>query len=175
MRKQLFAGILATAMAASLAACGSSGAPASTTAAETKAETKAEAKAETKAEEKAEENKAAGSGETVKVICPYGVGGTADIIARKFAEVATKTHPEYNFIVEQQTGGDGFAAATAFTQEDPSTTDLLVYGYGVAYRHDLGKQFNTEVVEFDRSEILPLATVDDRTWILYTTPDQTLA
>ncbi|ETP72513.1 hypothetical protein UYO_1442 [Lachnospiraceae bacterium JC7] len=173
MRKQLLAGILATAMAASLAACGSSGAPASTTAAA--AETKAEAKAETKAEEKAEENKAAGSGETVKVICPYGVGGTADIIARKFAEVATKTHPEYNFIVEQQTGGDGFAAATAFTQEDPSTTDLLVYGYGVAYRHDLGKQFNTEVVEFDRSEILPLATVDDRTWILYTTPDQTLA
>lgn len=174
MRKQLLAGILATAMAATLAACGGS-APATTTAAAA-AETKAEAKTEAAAAEtKAEENKSAGSGQTVKVICPYGVGGTADIIARKFAEVATKTHPEYNFIVEQQTGGDGFAAATAFTQEDPSTTDLLVYGYGVAYRHDLGKQFNTEVVEFDRSEILPLATVDDRTWILYTTPDQTLA
>ncbi|SFG63356.1 tripartite tricarboxylate transporter substrate-binding protein [Oribacterium sp. WCC10] len=171
MRKQLLAGILATAMAASLAACGSSSAPsAATEAAKTEA-AKTESAAETKAEEK---QAATGSGETVKVICPYGVGGTADIIARKFAEVATKTHPEYNFIVEQQTGGDGFAAATAFTQEDPSTTDLLVYGYGVAYRHDLGKQFNTEVVDFDRSEILPLATVDDRTWILYTTPDQTL-
>ena len=178
MRKQLLAGILATAMAASLAACGGSSTAATeaakTEAAKTEA-AKTEAKTEAAAETKAEENKAAGSGETVKVICPYGVGGTADIIARKFAEVATKTHPEYNFIVEQQTGGDGFAAATAFTQEDPSTTDLLVYGYGVAYRHDLGKQFNTEVVDFDRSEILPLATVDDRTWILYTTPDQTLA
>ncbi|MBO5597356.1 MAG: hypothetical protein J5943_01965 [Oribacterium sp.] len=183
MRKQFMAGILAAAMtAAALTGCGSSNtsAPATeaakTEAAKTETAATEAAKTEAAAEAKAEENQAAaGSGQTVKVICPYGVGGTADIIARKFSEVATKTHPEYNFIVEQQTGGDGFAAATAFTQEDPSTTDLLVYGYGVAYRHDLGKQFNTEVVDFDRSEILPLATVDDRTWILYTTPDQTLA
>ena len=116
-----------------------------------------------------------GSGEVVKIICPYGVGGTADILARKFAEVATKLHPEYNFIVEQLTGGDGFAAATAFSEEKPSTKDLLVFGYGVAYRHDLGKKYDTEVVDFDRSKIVPLAANDDRTWILYTTPDQSLA
>ncbi len=177
MRKQLLAGVLATFMAASLAACGGSSTTATTAAApaETQKAAETEKAGETEKAAETEQKAAAGSGQTVKVICPYGVGGTADIIARKFAEVATKTHPEYNFIVEQQTGGDGFAAATAFTQEDPSTTDLLVYGYGVAYRHDLGKQFNTEVVDFDRSEILPLATVDDRTWILYTTPDQTLA
>ncbi len=168
MKKQVLAGVMAAAMTAALAACGSSAGSKTTTAA---AESKA---AETTAAAESKEAAAAGSGKTVKIICPYGVGGTADIIGRKYAEVATKLHPEYNFIVEQQTGGDGFAAATAFSQEDVNTTDLLVYGYGVAYRHDLGKQYQTEVVDFDRNEIRPIATIDDRTWILYTTPDQTL-
>lgn len=45
----------------------------------------------------------------------------------------------------------------------------------MAYRHDLGKKYQTEVVDFDRSKIKPLATIDDRTWILYTKPDVTLA
>ena len=178
------AAILSVVTAFSMAACGGSGSTQTTAAAAPaqNAETKAEetTAAAQNAETKAAETTAAaggimGSGQTVKIICPYGVGGTADIIARKFGEVATKLHPEYNFIVEQMTGGDGFAAATAYTQQDPSTTDLLIFGYGVAYRHDLGKKFQTEVVDFDRSEILPLATVDDRTWILYTTPDMTLA
>lgn len=174
MKKQLIAGLLAAVMAAGLAGCGSSS---SSTASTTAAQSGSAAAESGTTAAQTETTKAAaksGSGETVKIICPYGVGGTADIIARKFAEVATNVHPEYNFIVEQQTGGDGFAAATAFTAEDPDTTDLLVYGYGVAYRHDLGKQFNTEVVDFDRNEIVPFATIDDRTWILYTTPDQTL-
>lgn len=168
MKKRVLAGMMAAVMALGLAGCGSSGSAAGTTAAAGGQTTTTAAGAETGKAAKS------GSAETVKIICPYGVGGTADIIARKFAEVASKVHPEYNFIVEQQTGGDGFAAATAFTKEDPDTTDLLVYGYGVAYRHDLGKQFNTEVVDFDRNEIMPVATIDDRTWILYTTPDQTL-
>lgn len=113
--------------------------------------------------------------ETIKIICPYGVGGTADAIARKFAEVANKLHPEYNFIVEQKTGGDGFAAAQFYTEEKASKKDLLVYGYGVAYRHDIGKKYGTELVDFDRSKIYPVASVDDRTWILYALPGTTLA
>lgn len=113
-------------------------------------------------------------GETVKIICPYGVGGTADAIARKYAVVAGELYPEYNFIVENMTGGDGFSAATFYTEEDPSTTDLLIYGYGVAYRYELGTQFGTEVVDFDRNEIYPVASIDDRTWILYAAPDTTL-
>lgn len=153
MIRRLFAGILAVSML-SLTACG--GGSAETTAADS------------------EESKAAGSTRTVKIICPYGVGGTADVIARKYAEVATELHPEYNFIVEQRTGGDGFAAATAFTEEKEDTTDLLIFGYGVAYRHDLGKKYQTEVVDFDRAKIKPLASIDDRTWILYAKPDVTL-
>ena len=43
------------------------------------------------------------SGGTVKIVCGYGVGGTADAIARKYALVANRLHPEYNFIVENMT------------------------------------------------------------------------
>ena len=113
-------------------------------------------------------------GETVKIICGYGAGGTADLIARKFAETANTNQDKYNFVVENMTGGDGFAAATFFADEDPSTKDLLVFGYGLCYRHDLGKEYGTEEVDFDRSAMYPVGTVDDRTWILYTTPDQSL-
>lgn len=113
-------------------------------------------------------------GETIKILCGYGVGGTADLVARKYAQVANQIQSKYNFIVENMTGGDGFAAATYFADEDPTTKDLLVYGYGVMYRHDLGKTYGTEEVDFDRTAIYPLGAIDDRTWIVYTTPDQTL-
>lgn len=43
-------------------------------------------------------------GETIKIICPYGVGGTADIVARKYGQVANQTQKKYNFIVENMTG-----------------------------------------------------------------------
>ena len=115
-----------------------------------------------------------GSGETVKIICGYGAGGTADLLARKYAETAHHLQDKYNFIVENMTGGDGFAAATFFSDEDANTKDLLVFGYGLCYRHDLGKAYQTEEVDFDRAAMRPVGTVDDRTWILYTTPDQTL-
>ncbi len=114
------------------------------------------------------------SGETVKIICGYGAGGTADLLARKYAEVANSSQDKYNFIVENMTGGDGFAAATFFADEDANTKDLLVFGYGLCYRHDLGKEFNTEEVDFDRNAMTPVGTVDDRTWIVYTTPGRTL-
>lgn len=114
-------------------------------------------------------------GETVTIICGYGVGGTADLIARKYAQVANSQQKKYNFIVDNKTGGDGFAAATYFADEDPQTKDLLVFGYGLCYRHDLGKAYGTEEVDFDRGMMDPIGTIDDRTWILYTTPDQSLA
>lgn len=79
-------------------------------------------------------------------------------------------------IVENMTGGDGFAAATYFADDSTSVAkELLVFGYGLCYRHDLGKEFGTEEVDFDRSAMFPIGTVDDRTWIVYTTPDQSLA
>ena len=114
-------------------------------------------------------------GVPVKIICGYGAGGTADLVARMYGQVANRIQSKYNFTVENMTGGDGFTAATFFSKEDPSAMDLLVYGYGVIYRHDLGKQFATEEVDFDRNKMDPIGIVDDRTWILYTTPDQTLA
>lgn len=167
MKKRALALVMAAAMAVSLAGCGGGeqSAPAQSGAA---------ASGDTKAAEAAAPA-AGGSGETIKIICPYGVGGTADAIARKYALVAGKVHPEYNFIVENMTGGDGFSAANWYTDQDPSTKDLLVFGFGVAYRHDLGKKYQTEVVDFDRADIYPVADVDDRTWIMYGKPGTTVA
>lgn len=117
---------------------------------------------------------AAVSGGTVKIICPYGVGGIADLTARKYAEVANKVQSDYTFIVENLTGGDGFAAQTFFSEEDPSTMDILVSGYGAAYRHDGGKMYGTEEVDFDIDNNVPFCTIDDRTWIVYAAPGTTL-
>lgn len=165
MKKRVLALVMAAITAASLAGCGGSTSGTNAPAADTKA-----------AETEAAETQAASSngGETIKIVCPYGVGGTADAIARKYALVANK-HSNYNFIVENMTGGDGFQAANWYTDQDPSTRDLLVYGFGVAYRHDLGKKYQTEVVDFDRNDIYPVADVDDRTWILYAKTGNTLA
>lgn len=165
MKKRVLSLIMAAAMAVSLAGCG--GQAAST-------ETAAPA-GDTTTETASAAASGGGSGETIKIICPYGVGGTADAIARKYALVAGKVHPEYNFIVENMTGGDGFSAANWYTDQDPSTKDPLVYGFGVAYRHDLGQKYQTEVVDFDRNDIYPVAAVDDRTWIMYAKPGTTLA
>ena len=149
MKKRLFALVAAMAMVLSLAACGG------TTDSSTSAP-------------------ASGSGETVKIICGYGVGGTADLVARTFAQTANNIQDKYNFIVENMTGGDGFAAATYFADLEPDAKELLVFGYGLIYRHDLGKTYGTEIVEFDRYDMHPIGTVDDRTWILYAAPGTTL-
>ncbi len=117
---------------------------------------------------------ASAEGETVKIICPYGVGGVADLIGRKFAEVANNIQSDYTFIVENMTGGDGFVANEFFAAEDPMAHDLLVFGYGACYRHDLGKAFDTEEVEWDRHATYPLGTIDDRIWMVYAAPGTTL-
>lgn len=108
--------------------------------------------------------------EVVKIICPYGVGGTADAIARKYAKVAGDLYSEYEFVVEQKTGGDGFVGAVYFQGIDKNSKELFLLGYGNAYRHDIGKKYGTEQVPYDLENFLPLATVDDRTWILYGKP-----
>jgi len=113
--------------------------------------------------------------ETVKIICPYGAGGVADNIGRKFAEVANSIQSDYNFICENMTGGDGFVANEYFANEDAKTHDLLVFGYGACYRHDMGKTYGTEEVNWDRHKTYPLGTIDDRIWIVYGLPGTTLA
>lgn len=162
MKKKMLGLLLATAMLGSaLSGCGSSSSNSGDGAASADASAEAEA--------------SSNGGETVKIICGYGAGGTADLVARKYAQTANAVQGNYNFIVENMTGGDGFAAATYFSEEDPSEKDLLVFGYGLCYRHDLGKTHGTEEVDFDREAMTPIGTIDDRTWIVYTTPEQTLA
>ena len=157
--------IMALVMILALAACGSSAAPAPAANEAPAAEAEAAPAAEA----------SAGGKTTVKIICPYGAGGIADNVGRKYAEVANKVQDKYNFVVENMTGGDGFAANTFFSEEDPSAMDLLVLGYGACYRHDGGKKYGTEEVDFDIDKNVPFATIDDRTWILYAKPGTTLA
>ena len=83
--KKYLALILALVMSLSLVACGGSEKPA-----EGPAATEPAAKPGT---------------ETVKIICGYGVGGTADLIARTFAQTANENQDKYNFIVENVLGG----------------------------------------------------------------------
>ena len=87
--------------------------------------------------------------ETVKVICPYGAGGVADLVTREYAKAANNVQSDYNFIVENLTGGDGFVANATFSEEAPDTKDLLVMGYGVCYRVDAAAKYDTEEVDFD--------------------------
>ena len=162
--KKTLALLLALVMVLALAACGQqAAAPAATQAPAAEAAPAADAAP------------AATAGGTVKIICPYGAGGIADLVGRKYAEVANKVQSDYTFVVENMTGGDGFAANTFFSEEDPSTMDLLVLGYGACYRHDGGKKYGTEEVDFDIDMNVPFATIDDRTWILYAKPGTTLA
>lgn len=163
MKKRLVCLVMALVMVLTLVACGSgtsSNAPASN---------------EPAPAETAETAPSSSGATTVKIICPYGAGGIADLVGRKYAEVANKVQSDYTFVVENLTGGDGFAANTFFSEEDPNTKDLLVIGYGACYRHDGGKKYGTEEVDFDIDKNVPFATIDDRTWILYAKPGTTLA
>lgn len=109
--------------------------------------------------------------ETVKIIVPYGAGGTADAIARKYGKIATEKFPQYEFVAENKTGGDGFVASAYYQNINPKSKELFILGYGNAYRHTLGKKYGTEQVPYDLGKILPLATIDDRTWIVYAKPN----
>ncbi|MCD8146174.1 MAG: hypothetical protein LUD84_02645 [Clostridiales bacterium] len=160
--KKLLALIMALAMILSLAACSSSSSSSDDTTTDSSTATEEE------------EETVSNGGTTVTIICGYGTGGTADAVARKYAQVANTIQSDYNFIVTNVTGGDGFSAATQFADEDADTMDLLVYGYGLAYRADLGTTYGTEEVDFDRANFTAVGSIDDRTWILYTTPDQSL-
>ena len=113
--------------------------------------------------------------ETVKVICPYGAGGVADLVTREYAKAANNVQSDYNFIVENLTGGDGFVANATFSEEAPDTKDLLVMGYGVCYRVDAAAKYDTEEVDFDLTKNVPFCTIDDRTWIMFGKPGTTLA
>ena len=113
--------------------------------------------------------------ETVKIICPYGAGGVADLVTREYAKATNTVQSDYNFIVENLTGGDGFVANATFSEEDPSTMDLLVMGYGVCYRVDAAAKYDTEEVDFDLTKNVPFCTIDDRTWIMFGAPGTTLA
>ncbi len=103
---------------------------------------------------------------TVKIIIPYGAGGTHDVVSRKFAEVGSK-YTNAPIVCENVTGGDGIVAATLFTKKDPNVKELLTTSYGLWYQ----KIVKGDALKLDLDEIQPIGAFDDRSYLLYVRAD----
>jgi len=104
--------------------------------------------------------------ETVKIIIPYGAGGTHDVVARKFAEVGSK-YTKAPIVCVQETGGDGLVAGINFTKKKPNVRELLTTSYGLWYQ----KIVKGDAIQLDLSKIHPVGTFDDRSYLLYVLAD----
>jgi tripartite-type tricarboxylate transporter receptor subunit TctC len=99
---------------------------------------------------------------TVKIIIPYGAGGTHDVVSRRFAEVGSR-YTNAPIIVENVTGGDGIVAAIQFTRKSDDVQELLCTSYGKYYQ----KVVRGDQIRLDLDEIRPIGVFDDRSYILY--------
>ncbi|AEV30290.1 hypothetical protein SpiGrapes_2529 [Sphaerochaeta pleomorpha str. Grapes] len=99
---------------------------------------------------------------TVKIIIPYGAGGTHDVVSRKFAEVGSK-YTKAPIVCENVTGGDGIVAATLYTKKDRNVKELLTTSYGLWYQ----KIVKGDAIKLDLDELHPIGTFDDRSYLLY--------
>jgi len=104
--------------------------------------------------------------QTVKIIIPYGPGGTHDVVSRKFAEVGSK-YTKKPIICENVTGGDGIVAAIQYTQKKPNVPELLCTSYGKYYQ----KIIRGDQIKLDLTQIDPIGIFDDRSYILYVRND----
>lgn len=105
---------------------------------------------------------------TVKIIIPYGAGGTHDVVSRKFAEVGSR-YTNKPIICENVTGGDGIVAAIQYTQKPVDVSEILCTSYGKYYQKIIRK----DQIKLDLSKIHPIGTFDDRSYILYVRNDGT--
>lgn len=103
---------------------------------------------------------------TVKIIVPYGAGGTHDVVSRRFAEVGSR-YTKAPLVVENVTGGDGIVAAIQFSRKPDDVQELLCTSYGKYYQ----KIVRGDQIKLDLSEIRPIGTFDDRSYILYVLSD----
>ena len=104
--------------------------------------------------------------ETVKIIIPYGAGGTHDVVSRKFAEVGSK-YTKAPLVCVQETGGDGLVAAIHYTTKNENVRELLCTSYGLWYQ----KIVKGDAIQLDLSKINPIGTFDDRSYLLYVKAD----
>jgi len=103
---------------------------------------------------------------TVKIIIPYGAGGTHDVVSRKFAEVGSK-YTKAPIICENVTGGDGIVAGIQFTQKAANVKEIMTTSYGLWYQ----KIVKGDAIKLDLSKIHPIGTFDDRSYLLYVRAD----
>ena len=148
--KKLLALFLALAMVLSLTACGekpveTTKAPETTQAATQApvASTEAPAPASTEAPAPTQSDAAAKYPEkAVKIIVPYGAGGSTDMGGRVVAEYLMKQLPGSSFVVENQAGGAAVPGTIAVLQEDPNAT-----GYVLGYNWYASFNFRPQFLE----------------------------
>ena len=101
----------------------------------------------------------------IKMVMPYGSGGTSDTVGRKFAEVANK-YIDKAIVVENLTGGDGIVAATSFTQEKPDTKKIMFTSIGQFYAKNIKAN-----VPFELEDLQPVCMLYKTNWILFARTD----
>ena len=84
MKKRLFALVTAMTMMLGMVGCGNDTTPDAGTTTPTTPDSS------TTTPSTPDTSKPSSKSETIKIICGYGVGGTADLVARKFAVVANR-------------------------------------------------------------------------------------
>jgi Uncharacterized protein conserved in bacteria len=105
---------------------------------------------------------------TVKMVMPYGSGGTSDTVGRKFAEIANK-YVKKPIVVENLTGGDGIVAAAQFTKEKADTKKIMFTSIGQFYAKNIKAN-----VPFELKDLQPVSMLYKTDWILYVRTDKGL-
>ena len=183
--KKLLAMFLALAMVLSLAACGEqppttteapktteAPAPAST-AATAPASTEAPAPQTTEAAPAPTQSDAAAKypEQAVKIIIPYGEGGSTDMGGRVVAEYLKKMIPGSSFVCENQSGGAAVPGTMAVFQEDPNATGYVL-GYNWYASFNFRPQF-LETATYSMDDFTMIAGITIQRNTLFIRKDET--
>ena len=99
---------------------------------------------------------------TVTIIVPYAPGGIVDIAARTVAEGMTETWGQ-EVVVDNQTGGAGFIAATAVAGSEPDGYTLLVADMGVMV---INPRLYEDVPYDEQEDFVPITMISDTPLVL---------
>lgn len=99
---------------------------------------------------------------TVTIIVPYAPGGIVDIAARTVAEGMTEAWGQ-EVVVDNQTGGAGFIAATAVAQAEPDGYTLLVADMGVMV---INPRLYENVPYDEQADFVPITMISDTPLVL---------
>lgn len=154
MKKNLIAWVLSIGMAASLAACTPANPTPST------------ANPSQNKEEHSTESDLSFPEKPIEIICPWGVGGAVDLLARNIATVADK-YMDQPIAVVNVTGAGGTLAATQYLQEKPDGYKLLIMAVPV-----IAFQPHVREVSYSWSDFSPIIGLNEQKFFLLSNPSK---